>query len=83
MSHDQSEHIHLSQLQSIINTLCEDINRDIETLQDRIKENKGALLGLATLITRINESLTPAAVDAEVVQEMDPLSGGHEHSAPV
>ncbi len=64
------ESISLDKLQEIMNQLSEDITKDIQTMSDAVTKNQGALLGLTTLIHRINAELLKDGVKDEARGEV-------------
>ncbi len=79
--------IRLDKLQEIINKLYDDVTNDIKTLKESELKNQGALLGLSTLINRINGEISGPATesetfDAEVIPSSHPEPSG-ETGVPV
>lgn len=85
------ESISLDRLQQIMDKLSADLHNDVRTLENNVELNRGAILGLSTLVQRINAELLADAtpIEAEVEEVVDTLpktteeGSSSEYSSPI
>lgn len=71
--------------------LSADLHNDVRTLENNVELNRGAILGLSTLVQRINAELLADAtpIEAEVEEVVDTLpktteeGSSSEYSSPI